>query len=520
MQNPTTDLLHVLARGGRGMEDLYAAREAFLARGELSPTVRPVVREAWLRCSAYGVDPRRVRPQRRDPQRLAQLLPAHSELLRAAEPALKSFRAALGGAPHMLSLADPDGYILRLLADPVCPPATAAAFNLFEGASWHERDIGCNGIGTSLAIEDSVILIGPEHFCEDYLGWTCIGVPLRGPRGETIGAVEFAVPNEHVNIHTWGWVQFVGKTIERHFADTQQIDSADIGAALDTLHRPFHSVRGVLDLVARQLNLSPTHLEFLDEARAQVDAANDTLANLADQLVATHRQLRAANASKEWFLAVLAHELRSPLAAIQNLLNLQAHRGTEHEHDQIVQRQIGHMNRVVDDLLDASRVRRGKIELAWTDLDIAEVLKGPLELARPLIEQRGHALSHSIPAGQLHVCGDLTRLEQVFVNLLVNAAKYTPPGGRIDLSAVRDGEDVVVRVRDSGIGIKPELLDQVFELFVQDYENRGGTDGGLGIGLALVQAIVALHGGQVHAESDGPGKGSEFTVRLPRLGGR
>jgi signal transduction histidine kinase len=516
MQSPTTDLLQVLTRDDLGMEDLYAAREAFLSRGELSPTVRPVVREAWLRCKAYGVDPKRVRVQKRSPQRLARALPANSELVRVAEPILKSFQAGLGDAPHLLALSDPDGCVLRMFTDPVCQAITAVADNLFEGASWHERDIGCNGIGTSLAIRESVILIGPEHFVEDYVGWTCIGVPLRGPGGEIVGAIEFTVPNEHVNIHTWGWMQFVGRTIERHLADWQQLEVAEIQSALDNLHRPFHSVRGVLDLVARRLNLSPTHLQFLDQARAQLDTADETLAKLADQLVATHCQLRAANASKEWFLAVLGHELRSPLAAIQNLLHVdQARPDARREHRQILTRQVGHLNRLIDGLLDASRVRRGNVTLEWGYVDIAEALKGPIEVARPLIARQGHTFVHNIHTERLGVCGDLTRLEQAFANLLINAAKYTPPGGRIDLSATREQDEVVVRVRDNGIGIKPELLAQIFELFVQDTENRSESDGGLGIGLSLVQAIIALHGGQVHAASDGPGEGSEFTVRLP-----
>jgi PAS domain S-box-containing protein len=219
------------------------------------------------------------------------------------------------------------------------------------------------------------------------------------------------------------------------------------------------------------------------------------------------------------FLAMLSHELRTPLAPIQNAVSVMRMRGLEDPSLQwtrdVIDRQVTHLTRLVDDLLEVSRITSGRILLHREPVDIAEVVTRGLEAARPFIRARGHQLDVVPLAEPLVVDGDLTRLTQVLVNLLNNAARFTPHGGRIQVLAERDGTEVVLRVRDTGMGIPAELLPQVFDLFLQGDQTLDRAAGGLGIGLTLVRRLVELHGGTVTAASEGPGRGSEFLVRLP-----
>ena len=233
-----------------------------------------------------------------------------------------------------------------------------------------------------------------------------------------------------------------------------------------------------------------------------------------------HQQLQLGDRRKDEFLAMLAHELRNPLAPISTaaqLLRMAA--GTDARvvnASEIISRQVGHMTELVDDLLDVSRVTRGLVELERHAVDLKSVVTAAVEQVRPLIESRSHALSTWSSAESLVVDGDRTRLVQVVANLLNNAAKYTPPRGAIDLRVDEDGGRVRIRVQDDGAGIDPALLPYVFELFTQAERTPDRSQGGLGIGLALVRSIVQLHGGEVRAESAGAGGGSVFTVWLPR----
>ena len=231
---------------------------------------------------------------------------------------------------------------------------------------------------------------------------------------------------------------------------------------------------------------------------------------------AARKVAEAASRAKDEFLAMLGHELRNPLAPIATALELMRSRGsTESERERIViERQVTHLVRLVDDLLDVSRIAEGKVELSRTRLDLADVLDQAIEIASPLIETRRHRLVVNVAAG-LMVDGDAHRLAQVFSNLLMNAAKYTPPGGVIALLAVRDGDLVSLCVTDNGVGIAPELLPHVFGLFVQGRQEIDRGQGGLGLGLTIVQRFVELHGGQVSAASGGVGDGASFRVQLP-----
>jgi CheY-like chemotaxis protein/two-component sensor histidine kinase len=231
--------------------------------------------------------------------------------------------------------------------------------------------------------------------------------------------------------------------------------------------------------------------------------------------------LRDADRRKDEFLATLAHELRNPLAPIRNALQILKMPRVDAELIEqtrdMMERQVHHLVRLVDDLLDVSRVMRGKITLRREPVELSAIIARAVETAQPLIEIQRHALEISIPKESLPLDADPVRLTQVVGNLLTNAAKYTDSKGRIWLTVNRDGEQAVLTIRDTGIGIAPDMLSHVFELFVQADQASSKAQGGLGIGLTLVKNLVEMHGGSVAASSRGPGTGSEFTVRLPLM---
>jgi len=221
------------------------------------------------------------------------------------------------------------------------------------------------------------------------------------------------------------------------------------------------------------------------------------------------------------FLAVLAHELRNPLAPIRNAVSLMQMDGLSDSmkdwYRTVIDRQVTHMTRLVDDLLDASRITSGKIILERKPVPVALVVETAADSSRPSIDARKHTLDIDLPAEPLQVDGDPVRLSQVVLNLLNNAAKYTPEEGKIRLAVEKIGGQVLIRVMDTGIGIPADLLPRVFDLFTQGDRSLDRSEGGLGIGLTLVRRLVEMHGGSVEAYSEGPGLGSEFLVRLPLL---
>jgi signal transduction histidine kinase len=231
--------------------------------------------------------------------------------------------------------------------------------------------------------------------------------------------------------------------------------------------------------------------------------------------------LKQADRRKDEFLAMLAHELRNPLAPVLTALETMGLRDMGDPDQQrareIIERQVHQMTRLVDDLLDVSRITRGKIKLQAEPVDLATVVARAVEVSRPLIDARHHHLTVTLPDHPVLLDADMTRLAQVVTNLLNNAAKYTERGGQIRLTVQKEGEEAVVRVRDTGVGIAKELLPQVFGLFTQLDRSLDRSQGGLGIGLTLARRLVEMHGGTIQAFSDGPGQGSEFVVRLPAL---
>jgi signal transduction histidine kinase/ActR/RegA family two-component response regulator len=243
------------------------------------------------------------------------------------------------------------------------------------------------------------------------------------------------------------------------------------------------------------------------------------------------QDLEAASRAKDEFLAMLGHELRNPLSPIATALQLMKLRSDSRttREQQVIERQVNHLTRLVDDLLDVSKITRGKVELRKERVEVADVIGKAVEMAGDLFEQRSHDLVLDVAKERLCVDGDPVRLAQVVANLLTNAARYTERGGRIMVSARREGDGagpqranddrgstaIVIRVKDNGAGISPDLLPRIFDLFIQGHRSSDRAQGGLGLGLALVKNLVALHGGSVVALSDGPGKGSEFVIRLP-----
>lgn len=288
-----------------------------------------------------------------------------------------------------------------------------------------------------------------------------------------------------------------------------------IGAYWAKRHEATPREMALLQALANASAIAIANVELvgtLVRARREAEAARE-------QAEAARERAEAAGRLREEFLAMLGHELRNPLAPIVTALHIIAQRGTcvDREHA-VIERQVKHLVRLVDDLLDVSRITRGRIALRVERVDMATVVERAVEKAHPMLDARKHHFEVQV-APDLVVDGDHDRLVQVVTNLLTNAAHYTPESGHLRLSAEDDDGQVVLRVEDNGIGITPELLPRLFDTFVQAEQASDRREGGLGLGLSLVRNIVALHGGSVEAQSDGPGRGSVFTLRLRRAQG-
>jgi PAS domain S-box-containing protein len=258
--------------------------------------------------------------------------------------------------------------------------------------------------------------------------------------------------------------------------------------------------------------------------QATYDAHGKALRSFGVVMDVTERRqleqmLRDADRNKDDFIAIVAHELRNPLAPIRNALHVLrqngAADGTTAWCHEVLERQVGQMTRLLDDLLDVSRLSRGQLRLQRAPISLAAAIEHAVETARPVIEAGQHAFSVSLPPQPLPVDGDLLRLAQVFSNVLINAAKYTPSGGQIALSAQAHDGHAVVRVADSGIGIAAEDVPRIFQIFGQAMVAIDRAQGGQGIGLALAKGLIEMHGGSIEAHSEGLGQGSEFVMRLP-----
>jgi signal transduction histidine kinase len=257
----------------------------------------------------------------------------------------------------------------------------------------------------------------------------------------------------------------------------------------------------------------------LQQQAAALEAETIQRRHAEAELRAKMEQLSDADQRKDEFLAMLGHELRNPLAPVTTALELMRLHDDEPNRvaraRETIERQVEHMSRLIDDLLDVSRITQGKIELRQEAVVLSALVARAVEAARPVIDERGHLLTLDLPQEPVTLSADPARLEQVLANLLNNAAKYTDVGGRIWVRAVVEAGQLVLSVKDDGAGLTPAMRERIFDLFVQGPEMRAYTRGGLGIGLTLVRRLVEMHGGTVDARSDGPGRGSEFIVRLP-----
>jgi PAS domain S-box-containing protein len=309
----------------------------------------------------------------------------------------------------------------------------------------------------------------------------------------------------------------IGRSIKMLIPDDRQGEEEMILSRLRRGERIEHyeTIRATKD--GRLIDVSVT-ISPLRDAAGEVIGASKVARDITLQK-RVRRELEEADERKNEFLALLAHELRNPLGPIRHAVKILRARTPSPDELQwatsIIDRQTEHMTRLVADLLDVSRITRGTIELRRERVDVATVLKAAVEASNALIERSRHQLKVSYPAAPLFVDGDATRLNQIVTNLLDNAAKYTDPGGHIWLSADREGETAVINVKDTGIGIPSELLPRIFDMFTQAGVSLDRAQGGLGVGLALVERLVRLHGGTVSAHSSGVGKGSQFTIRLP-----
>jgi len=289
--------------------------------------------------------------------------------------------------------------------------------------------------------------------------------------------------------------------------------------AVDFLHKPIEP-----DILKSKTGV------FLDlfRQRQEVARQRDELAVMIvenKRLLEESRQyayaLQEADRRKDEFLATLAHELRNPLAPILSAVQLL---GLSDDVDketsevlEIIERQVNHMVRLVDDLLEVSRITSGKIQLQLNPIDLNDVIRNAIETSLPLLEGGNHSFSVNLDETPIKIEGDMVRLTQVLSNLLNNAAKYTPEGGLISLTTEQGENWVQVRIKDSGLGIPQEMLNKVFEMFTQVNRHMKRSQGGLGIGLTLVKRLVELHGGRISATSEGEGLGSEFTMKLPLM---
>ena len=298
-------------------------------------------------------------------------------------------------------------------------------------------------------------------------------------------------------------------------------ESTDCLTAVAGLRDVLHGRRGQFEL--EYPCHSPAGNRWFVLRVARITAFGPARLVVAHENVTQRREaeeaLRADSRRKDEFLALLAHELRNPLAPIRHVLQIMrlsgGHGQLLHSGFEIMERQIGHMVRMVDDLLDVSRISRGRVELRMEDVELAAVIHQAVEAATPHIANMSHKLTVSLPSAPIHINGDSTRLAQAISNLLNNASKFTDTGGSIQLSLERDDEQAVIRVKDSGIGISVEQLPLIFDMFTQLDGSLERSQTGLGIGLTVVKNLVELHNGTVEAHSAGVGQGCEFVVRLP-----
>jgi signal transduction histidine kinase len=375
-----------------------------------------------------------------------------ARLVRAAANFLDHAHDSIATAPHYLVLADPEGVLLHVRTGPDLP-APADRCNLLEGASWHERDMGCNAVGTCLAQGRAVIVTGPEQRLPEYETWTGVGVPLRNPGGAIAGVLALGVPATAASAHTWGWMQSLALGIE--------------GA----LHRP--------------------------ESR----------------MSRLYEEAQAALRERDNVLAVVSHDLRNPLSTIAMASSLLLESISEERKQlqaAIIRRAVDHMTRLMQDLLDVARIDGGGLKVLAEPCGAADLVHSTVEVLTPLAESRAVTLSADVRTDAV-VRADRDRILQVFSNLISNAATHTPEGGRVTVVAEREGSAVRFDVSDTGCGIDPAHLEHLFDRY---WQARASGRAGAGLGLVIAKGIVEAHGGRITVRT-ALGEGTTFTFTIP-----
>jgi PAS domain S-box-containing protein len=321
------------------------------------------------------------------------------------------------------------------------------------------------------------------------------------------------------------WLDFTGRSIKQEQGDgwTEGIHPDDLAQCFKTYVNAFDA-RHPFEMEYRLRHASGEYRWLMDHGTPRFTPQGEFAGYIGSCIDITTRKqaeeaLKESDRRKDEFLATLAHELRNPLAPLKNALHILSQPGIEEtrrrEAQDIMENQLRQMVRLVDDLLDVSRISHGKIELRKNRVLFKDAIHMALETAKPFIDANGLTFSIAIPDAPLWLDADITRLSQIFANLLNNAAKYTKPGGRISLEAVAEGHTLLIKIRDTGIGIAPDMLPRIFDMFTQVDTSIARSHGGLGIGLTLVKKLVEMHGGEITAFSNGINQGSEFAVRLP-----
>ncbi|KMS54797.1 hisitidine kinase [Novosphingobium barchaimii LL02] len=349
-------------------------------------------------------------------------------------------------------------------------------------------------------------------------------VLLKAQSGEE--ALELLLQNDValalLDVQMPGMDGFELAEIMRGSERTRHVPIIFVTAGSSDSQRQFRGYEaGAVDFIAKPIE--PHVLRSKANVFIDLYCQRRQIAAQRDELAVSAAALREADRAKDQFLAVLAHELRNPVAALMSGLDLLNRQRAPDQAEMIrgqMERMLFHLARLVEDLLDVSRISEGKVSLKTGRISLEDVLLSAVEGSRHNIDAAGHSLTVEMPETPVWLEADYTRLAQIVANLLNNAAKYTPAGGEIGLSASADEAGVEIRVSDNGVGIPADMQARIFEIFTQVENHRAHAQGGLGIGLALVRRLVSLHGGSISVTSGGQGKGSTFTVRLPVMQGQ
>jgi signal transduction histidine kinase/DNA-binding response OmpR family regulator len=369
----------------------------------------------------------------------------------------------------------------------------------------------------SVTIESILRLLVPEHCDQAVLAELDEAGRWHG-RWARSGEETVALPaSTSLSDLPQAWRESIQRALASGMTDHWPPEIAECASPPTTLLALPLRERDRVFAVLLMVGENPSHrYQQADVAMFESIAWRSAIALINSRL---YHEIERADQQKNRFLSMLAHELRNPLAPIRSAVDVLQLSGDNPKDIEwardVIDRQVDHLIRLVDDLLDISRVTLGKIRLHMETLEARELVAASVELSRPWIEKNGHQFSLALPEHEVPLIGDRARLTQVLANLLNNAAKYTPPGGKVSLSLRQDGGEAIFKVRDTGIGIPRGMLDRVFEMFLQIDNALDRAQGGLGIGLTLVRELVNLHHGSISVHSDGPGQGSEFTLRIP-----